>query len=466
MDKDIVIIGGGPGGYVAAIRAAQLGLNVSVIERDKLGGTCLNRGCIPTKALYRNAEILNTLNNIEEYGIAVNGFTIDVKKVQSRKDKVVYQLVSGVEQLMKANKVQVIYGEATLIDKNTISVLTREGEEKTLTASNVIIATGSKPYIPSIPGIDLEGVVTSDGLLEFNNIPKDLVVLGGGVVGLEFAGIFNSMGSKVKVIKASSNIFPEVDSDITKRYSSFLRKQGIEVYSSTEVKKIVKQGDKLLIKAQGKKGEMEIPADCILVSKGRYPEIEGLNLDKLGISHDRKGIKVDKNYETNIKGVYAIGDVNGISLLAHAASYQGVSAVEKIAGVVEECEETPIPSCIFVFPEIASVGITEDEAKEKGMNYNTSKFMFGANGKALALGEGEGFIKVISKAEDNTIIGVHIMGPHASDLIHEGALAIANKLNVKHIKHTVHAHPTLGEAFYEAVLGLENEAIHLVPKKR
>jgi len=465
MDKDIIIIGGGPGGYVAAIRAAQLGLNVTVIEKDKLGGTCLNRGCIPTKALYRNAEILNILENIDEFGISVSDYSINVAKVQDRKNKIVHTLVSGVEQLLKANKVEVISGEATLKDKNTVTVKTADGVQDIRT-KNIIIATGSAPYMPSIKGIEEKGVVTSDELLEFEEIPEELVVLGGGVIGLEFAGIFNAMKTKVKVIKASTTIFPSVDSDITKRYSAYLKKQGIEVQSSVDVKSIERQGEKLVIKAEGKKGEMSITADTILISKGRRANVKGLDIESLGIVMDKKGIRVDENLKTNIEGIYAIGDVNGISLLAHAASSQGVYAVEHIAGLTNKKYEAIIPDCIFVFPEIASVGVTEDEAKKRELEYNASKFMFGANGKALSLGEGDGFIKILSLKEDDTIIGVHIMGPHASDLIHEGALAINNKLGVEDIKKTVHAHPTLSEAFYEAALGLKKEAIHIAPPRK
>lgn len=465
MDKDIIIIGGGPGGYVAAIRAAQLGLNVTVIEKDKLGGTCLNRGCIPTKALYRNAEILNILENIDEFGISVSDYSINVAKVQDRKNKIVHTLVSGVEQLLKANKVEVISGEATLKDKNTVTVKTADGVQDIRT-KNIIIATGSVPYMPSIKGIEEKGVVTSDELLEFEEIPEELVVLGGGVIGLEFAGIFNAMKTKVKVIKASTTIFPSVDSDITKRYSAYLKKQGIEVQSSVDVKSIERQGEKLVIKAEGKKGEMSITADTILISKGRRANVKGLDIESLGIVMDKKGIRVDENLKTNIEGIYAIGDVNGISLLAHAASSQGVYAVEHVAGLTNKKYEAIIPDCIFVFPEIASVGVTEDEAKKRELEYNASKFMFGANGKALSLGEGDGFIKILSLKEDDTIIGVHIMGPHASDLIHEGALAINNKLGVEDIKKTVHAHPTLSEAFYEAALGLKKEAIHIAPPRK
>lgn len=465
MDKDLIVIGGGPGGYVAAIRAAQLGLNVSVVERDKLGGTCLNRGCIPTKALYREADILNILKNIDSYGIHVDNYKIDVEKIQERKNNIVSQLVAGIEQLMKGNGVEVISGEAELVDKNTVNIKLKD-EQRTLTAKNIIIATGSKPYMPDMPGKDLEGIITSDDLLEFKDIPEELVVLGGGVIGMEFAGIFSAMGSKVTVIKASANMFPGEDSDITKRFSASVKRKGIKLYASTEIKDIYKDGDKLVIEAENKKGAMKITADKILVSKGRRPVFDGLNLDKLGIKYNKKGIEVNENYETNIEGLYAIGDVNGITLLAHAASYQGVCVAEKLAGLETPKEASPVPNCIFVFPEIASIGLTEDKAKESGIDYNVSKFMFAANGKALTLGESEGFVKIVSKKDDNTILGVHIMGPHASDLIHEGALAVSNKLNLDHVKRTIHAHPTLSEAFSEAVLGLNNEAVHIVSKKR
>ncbi|WP_392486101.1 dihydrolipoyl dehydrogenase [Haloimpatiens sp. FM7315] len=466
MDKDVIVIGGGPGGYVAAIRAAQLGLKVVVIEKDKFGGTCLNRGCIPTKALYREAEILNILKNIEDYGISVDSYKINVKKIQDRKNSIVSQLVSGIEQLMKANAVEVVYGRAELIDKNTVNVAIDNEEDRSFHGKNIIIATGSCPYIPDMPGKNLEGVITSDELLEFEEVPEELVVLGGGVIGMEFAGIFSAMGSKVTVIKASANMFPEEDSDIVKRFTASVKRKGIKLFASTKIKDIYRKENKIIIEIENSKGTSTVLADKILVSKGRRPVFSGLNLDRLGIKYNKKGIEVNENYETNIEGIYAIGDVNGITLLAHAASYQGVWVAEKIAGLETPKKASPVPNCIFVFPEIASIGLSEDKAKEKGIDYNVSKFMFGANGKALTLGETEGFVKIVSKASDNTILGVHIMGPHASDLIHEGALAVSNKLNLNHIKNTIHAHPTLAEAFSEAVLGLNCEAIHIANKKR
>jgi dihydrolipoamide dehydrogenase len=465
MEKDIVIIGGGPGGYVAAIRAAQLGAKVCIIEKGELGGTCLNRGCIPTKALYRNAEILNTLKNINEFGIVVDGYSINVEQIQNRKDGIVKKLVSGVEQLLKANNVEVIFGTAYFKDMNTVSIALENGNLREITCQNIIIATGSIPSIPNIPGITLPGVFTSENILEFKEVPNKLAIIGGGVIGMEFAGIFNALGAKVTVIEFLPSLLAQVDTDLTKRLSVSLKRKGIDINIDTKVISIKKSNEELIVTAEGKKGEVEFIADNVLVSVGRTPMTEGLNIDNLGINVSRRAIVVDENYETNIPGIYAIGDVNGISMLAHAASHQGKKVVERIMGYTSVHSLDVIPSCIFVFPEIACVGITENEAKEKGIEYKTSKFLFGANGKALALGEGEGMVKVLASL-DNTILGVHIMGPHASDLIQEGTMAINNNMKVENITSIIHAHPTLSEVFEEAVLGLTGEAIHMVPSKK
>ena len=464
MDKDIIVIGGGPGGYVAAIRAAQLGASVCLIEKDALGGTCLNRGCIPTKALYRNAEILNTLKNIDEFGIKVDNYSFSVEKIQQRKNGVVNQLVNGIAQLIKANNVELINGTAEFVDKNTVKVSLSDGGSKEISAKNIIIATGSEPTLPPIPGSKLDGVVTSDQLLQFDKVPDRLIIVGGGVIGMEFACIFNAMGSNVTVVEFLPSILAPVDSDLTKRLNVSLKKKGIDILTSTKVTAIEKNGGALLVSVEGKKGEIQIEADTVLIAVGRKPVFEGLDIDRIGIEYGKSGILVDERLRTNIDNIYAIGDVNGKIMLAHAASHQGIAAVEDIMGQVST-HEAPTPNCIFIFPEISSVGITEDEAKLKAIEYKTSKFLFGANGKALALGEGEGMVKVISDM-NGTLLGVHIMGPHASDLIHEATLAITQKLNVEDIINMVHAHPTLSEAFAEACAGIVNEAIHMVPTKR
>lgn len=465
MDFDVVIIGGGPGGYEAAIRGAQLGLKVCLVEKDSLGGTCLNRGCIPTKALYRNAEIMNTLKNIDEFGMSVEGYSVDVPKIQARKQNIVNQLVGGIQQLLKANKVEVLTGTGSIKDNNTVTVAFEDGKISDVSTKNIIIATGSKPLVPPIPGANTPGVYTSDEMLNFDELPKSLVIIGGGVIGMEFAGIFNSLGSKVTVIEFLPNILVQIDSDFTKRLGVSLKRKGIDIHTSTGVTKIEKTDDGFNVFAEGKKGEIQVAGERVLISTGRMPVTAGLNLEAVGVDFDRKGIKVDNNFKTSAKNIFAIGDVNGKMMLAHAASHQGIAVIEEIAGISKHETVKPVPSCVFIFPEIATVGMTEDEAKKLGIEYKVSKFMFGANGKALALGETEGMVKVLSD-NDNTIIGVHIMGPHASDLIHEGTLAVSKRLNVDDIAQTIHAHPTLSEAFLEAVLGLKGEAIHMVPSKK
>lgn len=464
---DIVAIGGGPGGYVAAIRGAQLGAKVCLIEKQKLGGTCLNWGCIPTKALYKNAEIINTLRNIDEFGISIEHYSLDVERIQNRKQSIIDTLVAGIVQLMKSNNIEVINGTASFEDKNTLEITMNDGTINKVNGKNIIIATGSAPSIPPIEGSNLPGIYTSNEILSFDKIPESLVVIGGGVIGMEFASIFNSLGSKVTVMEFLPSILATVDSDLTKRLMPSLKKKGIDVNVSTGVKRIEKIDNGYAVYANGKKGEIRAEAERVLLAIGRRPLTEGLNLEKLGISFDKKGISVNENYETNIKGIYAIGDVNGKVMLAHAASHQGEVVAEEIMGIKGQ-HNNCIPGCIFIFPEISSVGLTEDEAKQKGINYKTSKFMFGANGKALTLGEAEGMVKVVTEEREgrNIIIGVHIMGPHASDLIHEGALAVSNELNVESIINTVHAHPTLSEAFHEATSGILGRAIHMVPSKK
>lgn len=465
MDRDIIVIGAGPGGYTAAIRAAQLKAKVTLIEKDEIGGTCLNRGCIPTKTLYRNAELIYNLKNINNFGIDVDNVTLDVSRIQQRKSEVINSLKDGISKLLKGNGVELIKGTASLKDKNTVEVLKEDGTRIPLTTENIIIATGSKPSIPPIKGADLDGIFTSEEVLDFKELPENLTVVGGGVVGMELACILNALGTKVQVVEFLPNILAQLDMDIVKRLAVSLKKKGIDLYTNTKVCEITKDSEGFTLLCQGKKGDITLKSKNVMISAGRVPVSPGLNLEDIGIDLNRKAIKVDENYETNIKGIYAIGDVNAEIMLAHAAAHQGVTVAERIMECNSDTKKAVVPACVFVFPEVAYVGITEEEAKSKGLSYRTNRFMFGANGKALAMGEGEGFVKVIcsntaDNPKDDTLLGVHIMGPHASDMIHEGTLAISNNLTIDDIKKTVHAHPTLSEAFYEAVLGLNGEAIH------
>ncbi|MBU5256301.1 dihydrolipoyl dehydrogenase [Tissierella praeacuta] len=467
MTKTIAVIGAGPGGYVAAIRGAQLGADIILIENREVGGTCLNRGCIPTKTYFRNAEIMSNFRRAAEFGITAGEFKMDGKALQERKNKVVNTLVGGIEQLISSYKnIEFLRGTANIKDKNNISVALKDGSTKEIIVDNIVIATGSKPQMTETKGVDLEGVITSDELLEMEEIPETLIVVGGGVIGLEFASIYQELGSKV--ILLASRILKDADKEISRRLVPMLKKQGIETYVDIRAKEITKEGDKLrvLAKYKEKDEEIEVIGDKVLIASGRGPVMEGLNLDVLGIKYDGKGVFVNNEFETNIEGIYAIGDVNRGVQLAHVASAQGVYVMEKIMGHTPDINLDIYPNCVFTMNEVAHVGYTEEELKEKGIPYKASKFMFAANGKALSLGEGEGIIKILAGEEDKKVLGVHILGPHANDLIAEGALAIANDLDIYSIMRTIHAHPTLSETFYEATLGLENQAIHIAPPRK
>lgn len=468
LSKRIAIIGAGPGGYVAAIRAAQLGADVYLIENREVGGTCLNRGCIPTKTYFRNAEIMSSLKRANEFGITVDGYKLDGKALQERKQNVVNNLVTGIEKLISSYKnIEFIAGTAALKDKNTVAVELKDGGNREVEADNIIIATGSYPQMTETKGVNLEGVITSDELLALDHIPETLIVVGGGVIGLEFASIYKELGSHV--ILLASRILKDSDKEIGKRLTPMLKKQGIETYVDIRAKEITKEGDKLkvLAKYKEKDEEIEVAGDYVLIASGRGPLIEGLNLEGVGIESNRKGIVVNDDFETTVEGIYAIGDVNSKGIqLAHVASAQGEYVVEKIMGHKPDIVLEHFPSCVFTMNEVAQVGFTEEQLKEKGIEYKTSKFMFSANGKALSLGEPEGIVKILAGKDDNKILGVHILGAHANDLIHEGALAIANDMDASAITRTIHAHPTLSEAVHETALGLNDGAIHIAPKRK
>lgn len=458
--KDLVVIGGGPGGYVAAIRASQLGLKVVLIEKEAVGGTCLNRGCIPTKAYFQNAKALHTAQTSAEFNFRVDSIAFDMKGAKERKDGIVNNLMVGIKQLLAANGVEVINGEASIA---RVGVVVVNGEK--IETRNILIATGSVPSILPIEGADLPGVITSDDALELTKVPDRLAIIGGGVIGLEFACIFNTFGTKVTVFEYMPSVLNMLDKEIGKRMGVFLKKQNIEVHTNAAVERIEKQGEALQVYAKTKKGDIVADADLVLMAGGRKPFIKGLNLEEAGVITERGFIKVDEDFATNVKGIYAIGDVIGGQMLAHVASEEGIAAVEKIAGHKSEVTYYAVPSCIFSFPEISTVGMSEEEAKEKGINYKVGKFQFAANGKAMTMGETDGLVKII--ADDNgVIVGVHIIGPHASDLILEGTMMVKNRMRIDDIIGTIHPHPTLGEALMEAVLDVQGQAIHLAPRKK
>lgn len=454
MAGDLLIIGGGPGGYTAAIRAAQLGARVTVIEEDKVGGTCLKKGCIPTKTLYKNAQVLYCMSRTGEFGIELSGYSLNMPKMQEQKQKIVAQLVGGIEKLLKSYRVELVTGRASFKDANTIVVNNSSGE-KEFTAKNILIATGSVPAKPPISGLDLPGVMTSEEILETEKIPKTMAIIGGGVIGVEIAGIFSAMGSIVTVLELLPTILPTFEGEIVKRLTMGLKRRGIRIETGINVEEIKKKDTYLHILAQRNNEKMELDVETVLVSTGRKPNLTGFNLDAIGVIYDRKGIRVDGNYMTSVPGIYAIGDVIGGQMLAHLAAEEGKAAVENMMGLKGHVNYKLVPACVFTFPEVAGVGMTEEQVREKGIPYLNSKFLFGANGKAVTMREGEGLVKVIAREDTKELLGVHIMGPHASDLIHEGALALEQRLTAAEVSRTIHAHPTLAESFLEAVMGLE-----------
>lgn len=459
----VIVVGAGPAGYAAAIRAAQLGATVTLIEKEWVGGTCLNIGCIPTKAWVRSAEVFSLVKDAGDFGVLTESPKADFAKIKSRKDQVVAQLVSGIEQLIKANRIEHLVGQAKVLSGRRVHVV---GEDLDVVreADFVILATGSKPRTLPIPGADLSGVLTSQELLSIESQPKSLVVVGGGVVGMEFASIFSTLGTEVTVVEFGDRILSHLDKDVSKRMQLILKKKGISFHLNTEVKFIEESSDGLKLVAQGKKDMLELQADRVLMATGRVPAFDAKALDEAEIQYEKDGILVNSFYQTNQTGLYAVGDCNGICLLAHSASHQAVAAVEH-ALTQKEPADNVVPSCVFTLPEVSSVGMTEEACKRSGQVCKTSKFSFAANGKAVSLGEGEGFVKWIAN-DEGQLLGAQIMGPHASDLIHEATVAIQNGLTAADVFHTVHAHPTLSEAVHEAAGGLLGQAIHIAPAKK
>ena len=458
---DVVIIGGGPGGYVSAIKAAHLGLKAVLVEKDKLGGVCLNRGCIPTKALVSTAELLNHLQRAGEFGIQVKDYSIDFPAIMKRKDLITQRLSSGVGQLMKANQVRVIRGEGQIIEPGKVEITDSAGEKEFIKTKNIIIATGSKVMRLPIPGIDSEGVITSDGALSLSELPSRMLIIGGGVVGIEFAGIFKALGVEVTVVEMLPRILLPIDEEIAFRLTQLLKRKGIEILTDSKVKEIKKNHQNLEVLISTSDGEKKLETEKVLLAAGRVPELGNIDVQRLGIELDGKAIKVDEKMRTNIPGIYAVGDVVGRIMLAHVASREGIVAVENISGKETLMDYKVVPNCVFSMPEVASVGLTEEEARKENNNIKVSKFPFMANGKALGMGETEGMVKIIADADTSELLGFHILGVHASDLIAEGTLALSMEATAFEIINTIHAHPTLAEAIAEAAEGIVGKPLHL-----
>ncbi|WP_040228678.1 dihydrolipoyl dehydrogenase [Bhargavaea cecembensis] len=473
LEYDVVILGGGTGGYVAAIRASQLGLKTAIVEKGKLGGTCLHKGCIPSKALLRSAEVLRLAKDeADSFGVSTGEVTLDFGKVQSRKESIVSGLHNGVRGLMKKGKIDVYEGMGRILGPSifspmpgTISVEYENGEEnEMLIPNNVIIATGSRPR--TLPGLDIDGthVMTSDEALAMESLPASILIIGGGVIGIEWASMLNDFGVDTTVVEYADRILPTEDADISKEMEKLLKKRGVKIITSAKVlpDTLQKGEGSVSISAETGDGTETFSAEKVLVSVGRQANTEGIGLENTDIELDRGYIQVKKTYQTKESHIYAIGDVIGGLQLAHVASHEGIAAVEHIARKEpSHVDAELVPRCIYSSPEAAAVGLTEAEAKERGHEVKIGKFPFKAIGKALVHGESEGFVKIIADKETDDLLGVHMIGPHVTDMISEAGLAKVLDATPWEIASLVHPHPTLSEVMGEAALAVDGKAIHM-----
>jgi dihydrolipoamide dehydrogenase len=459
---DITVIGGGPGGYVAAIRAAQLGAKVLLVEKDQVGGTCTNRGCIPTKTMLADAKMYDRIKHSSV--IKTEGLRLDMEQLQDRKNKVVKRMITGVEFLLKDNGITFIRGKAGFLDRKTVEVEVENGKEQ-FGSQKFIIATGSvSAQIPNVP-VDGKVILTSTEMLNVSSIPQDLVIIGGGYIGMEFACLFSGLGSKVTVIEMLPQIISTEDDEVIRGLTTLLKKKGLQIHTETKVKEATIKDGRAEVKVIHQDGKEEVfKAEKALVAVGRSPYTEGLQLEKAGVALDGKFIKVNERMETTSPGIYAIGDVTGRQMLAHKASAEGIAAAENAFGRSNKVDYSKIPNCIFTLPEVASIGLTEKQAKENGLRVRIGKYPFQSNGKALANGDSEGFVKVIADQELGQVVGVHILGDHATNLIGGLSVAMVLETTVEELGKTVQAHPTLMEAVAEASLDAIKEAIHLQKK--
>ncbi len=459
---DVTVIGGGPGGYVCAIRSSQLGLKTACIEsRGTLGGTCLNIGCIPSKSLLNLSENFHKAKNFEKFGIETGEIKLNLEKMMKNKDKAVTVLTKGVEFLFKKNKVTYFKGTGSFKNQNQISIINNK-EEITIETKNTIISTGSEPV--SLRGIefDEEKILSSTGVLSISKLPKKMVVVGGGYIGLEMSSVWSRLGTEVQVIELLDHITPEMDKEISTEFMKILKKQGIKFELKTKVEKIIKSKNGVIIETSSKEGKKnKFEADVVLISVGRRPYTKNLNLEKMGVELDKRGsVKVNKNFQTNIKNIYAIGDVIEGPMLAHKAEEEGIAVAELISGQSGHVNYDTIPGVVYTSPEVASIGKTEEQLKEKGINYKIGKFPFLANSRAKVIDESEGFVKILADSTTDKVLGVHIIGQHAGEMIAEMSVAMEFGASSEDIARTCHAHPTFSEAIKEAALSVEKRQIH------
>lgn len=456
MHTDLIVIGAGPGGYETALEAAHRGMSVTLFNGDRLGGTCLNEGCIPTKALCRDAEVVTLFKEADRFGIEDFTFTVDFGRIMARKNEVVAQLGEGIAAMLKSAGVNTVHARARFLDAKTVVATTEEGEQE-FTADNIIIATGSTSRSLPIPGHDAEYVMDSTRILNIDHVPASLTIIGGGVIGMEFASIFAGLGSKVTVIEYMKQILPPFDSDIAKRLKQALSKRGIEIITGASAKAISQNEDyDIVVTYEAKGKEHQVISTDLLMAVGRAPRVDGLNLEATGVEFSARGIVVDDQMRTNVPGIYAIGDVNARMMLAHVATFQGVRALNAIQGKEDAIRFDIVPSAVFTSPECGMVGMTEEQCKAAGIEIATGKSFYRANGKALAMGESEGLCKLLFEKESMKLIGAHIMGADAALLAQECCNFINAGATLASIKETIFGHPTLSEVILSACHQVRN----------
>jgi dihydrolipoamide dehydrogenase len=462
---DAIVLGGGPGGYVCAIRLAQLGVKTVCVEEEEYGGVCLNWGCIPSKALIANAHFYEKAKTIGAHGIDVAGISVDANKMQDWKNGIVKKLTGGVRGLLKANGAEIVDGRGKLTSKNTVEVTLKDGSTRTLTAKKgIVVATGSATI--QVPGFEFDGdkIIGAREAVSLREIPKRLVVVGGGVIGLELGMVYQAFGSELTVVELTPGLLPGIDPECTKIVEKNIVKHGGKVFKNTRAEKVEKRADGTVVvhvSVDGKSQTLE--CDKVLVAVGMKPRSRGIGLEELGVQIDQRGfVQTNELCQTNVEGIYAIGDVSGPPMLAHKASKEGEVAAEVIGGHRAAKDWTTVPGIVFTHPEIASAGITEEEAKKQGFTLKVGKFPFSALGRAMSIAETDGFVKVVADAKTGRVLGIHIVGPSASDLISEAVLAIETVATAEDLALTIHPHPTLGEALMEASAAALGHAIHVV----
>ena len=462
---DVIVIGAGPGGYVAAIKCAKAGLKTAIVENRRVGGTCLNRGCIPAKAMIHASSLYREMKEAEAFGVNVEGASFDYEKIVAYKEETTEKLCQGIEQLLKGNGVTILCGKGRL-EQNKIVRVAGEESEECYEADHIILAAGSKPLVLPIPGLKLSGVLTSDELFKLTEMPESLVIIGGGVISVEFASVYANLGCKVTIVEAMPRLIPNMDKEISQNLKMILKKRGIDIHTSASVQRVEQEGELYTCVFTEKEKEVKVSAQYVLCAVGRCPNTEGLFGEGAEPEMERGRVVVDEKFHSSIEGVYAIGDlVKGLQL-AHLASAQGIYVAEMLAGEEASVDLSAVPGCVYTDPEIASVGMTEDEAKEKGVEIKTGKFIMSANGKSLITKEERGFIKIVAEKETDVIVGAQMMCARATDMIGELVTAVTNRMTVQQLLKGMRAHPTYNEGVQEALEEILGGAVHVMPKKK